>query len=221
MARRKMIRLFESRKGHLEYRANRDYVRNGIASIPCRISDSGDVLSPYSVKGYEALNPEFVDYIKTTAEVTPPECPLVLNIIGNCLSQEEKAVIEDIIADDFAYNLGLVEKDEKRHTKTFILMFLGLILSGVLLWLTETLADEPRELFYILFWFAGDTVCDYIFLTGYELRQARRLAGRLASIKVVFSETYTDPEYSENDVDKLYSEIEQAVKETIEEEETS
>ena len=219
MARRNIIKLFESRKGHLDYRIKRDYVRNGIATIPCRISDYSDVISTYSVKDYETLNTEFADYLKETAELTPPACPIVLNIIGDCLSQEEKKTIEETILDDFAYDLGMVEKTEKRHTQTFILMLAGLLLSGVILYLTEALREEPRELLYILFWFMGETLCDYIFLTGYELRRERRLAGRLASIKVVFSENYQAPNYTESDVDQLYSEIEKEVNKTIREEE--
>ena len=219
MARRNIIKLFESRKGHLDYRIKRDYVRNGIATIPCRISDYSDVISTYSVKDYETLNTEFVDYLKETAELTPPACPIVLNILGDCLSQEEKKTIEETILDDFAYDLGMVEKTEKRHTQTFILMLAGLLLSGVILYLTEALREEPRELLYILFWFMGETLCDYIFLTGYELRRERRLAGRLASIKVVFSENYQAPNYTESDVDQLYSEIEKEVNKTIREEE--
>ena len=215
---RNMAELFESRKGHLEERIKRDYIRNGIATIPCRISDYSDVISTYSVKGYETLNPEFVDYLKSTAEVTPSECPVVLNIIGDCLSEEEKKTIETIIQDDFAYDLGMVEKEENRHTKIFSFMSIGLIIAGILLWATETLAEEPREVFFILFWFMGDTLCDYIFLTGHDLRRDRRLAGRLASIKVVFSDSYEEADYTESDVDQLYSEIEKDVKETIREE---
>ena len=77
------------------------------------------------------------------------------------------------------------------------------------------LADEPRELLYILFWFAGETLCDYLFLTGYELRCERRLAGRLASIKIVFSESYEMPNYTQSEVDELYSEIEKDVNKTL------
>ena len=218
MTRRNTARLFERRKGHLEYRIKRDYVRNGIATIPCHVSDYNDVINPYSDKGYETLNTDFFDYLTTAAEVTPDECPLVLNIIGNCLSQEEKKTIEEVIRDDFAYDLGMVEKEEKRHTRIFRFMLIGLILSGVLLWFTKALADEPRELLFIPFWFMGETLCDYIFLTGYDLRRQRRLAGRLASIKVVFSESYEAPNYTESDVEQLYSEIEKEVKETLHEE---
>ena len=219
MFRRSIIRLFESRKSNLDYRVKRDYLRSGIATIPCHISDYSDIISTYSVKNYETLNPEFFDYLKTTAEVTPPEYPLVLNIIGGCMSQEEKETIDEIIRDDCAYNLGIVEKEGKRHTRIFFFMFFGLIAFGVLLWFTKALADEPRELLFIPFWFMGEILCDYIFLTGFDLRRTRRLAGRLASIKVVFSESYEEPNYTESDYKKLCSEIEKDVNETIREEE--
>ena len=70
-----------------------------------------------------------------------------------------------------------------------------------------------------MFYFTGDTLCDYILLTGHDLRHDRRMAGRLASIKVVFSDKFEEPNYSESDVDKLYSEIEKDVRESRQEEE--
>lgn len=218
MGKNNLIELFETRQGNLDDRVNRDYVRNGIVTIPCRITDYGDVISNYSVKGFETLNSDFVDYVKEAAGMTPSRYPIVLDIIEDCLTQEEKQSIEKVIRDDFAYDLGVVEKDENRHTKIFSGMVIGLIISGILLWLTEWLAEEPRELFFILFWFMGDTLCDYIFLTGYDLRKDRRLAGRLASIKVVFSGTYEERDYTDRDVETLYSEIERGVKETIQDE---
>lgn len=219
MPNRKIIKLFESRKGNLDDRLKKDYLRNGIVTFPCHISDYNDVISTYSVKGYETLSTEFSDNLKTSVELLPPEYPVVLNIIGDCLSAEEKIIITDTIQDTFAYELGAVEKEEKRHTKVFIFMIVGLILSGILLYFTHTVADEPRELFYVLFWFMGETLCDYIFLTGYDLRHNRRMAGRLASIKVAFSDKYKEPNYTESDVYRLYSEIEKDVRESRQEEE--
>ena len=64
----------------------------------------------------------------------------------------------ETIEDHFAYELGVVENHEKRHTRTFILMLIGMVLSGILLWLTRTLEEESRELFFVLFWFLGEFV---------------------------------------------------------------
>ena len=156
VTRRNINRLFESRKAHLDYRIKRDYISNGIATIPCQISSYSDVISVYSVKGYETLNPDFADYVKSAADVTPPEYPLVLNIIGDRLSEHEKTTIEETIRDEFAYDLGIVEKEEKRHRQIFSGMFIGLILLTIILCITQTLAEEPRELIFIMFYFMGD-----------------------------------------------------------------
>ena len=94
------------------------------------------------------MNTEFADYIKSAAELVPPECPIVLDIIGDGLSKEEKKTVEEVVRDECAYHLGMVEKEENRHTRTFAFMLIGLIISGILLWLTRTLEDETRELFF-------------------------------------------------------------------------
>lgn len=212
---RRIIKLFESREGHLESRVEKDYLSSGIATIPCRITDYYDVIRNYSVETFETLNTDFVDYLKTSNEVLPLEYPLVLEIIEDFLSQEQKKIIRETIQEYFAYNLGLVEREEKRHTRIFLGMFFGLLASGVLLWLSQLLEEVPRELFFILFWFMGDTLCDYIFLTGHDLRHNRRTAGRLASIKVIFTNRFVKPDYSNNEINELYSDIEKDVKETL------
>ena len=210
-SRRNAGKLFEKRRARLDARVARDYVRNGVVSIPCRVTGYHDVISTYSVEGRETLIPDFVDYVKSTAEVTPEEYPIVLEVIGGGLSQKEREVIERIVEDDFAYELGMVEKEERRHKRVFIVMLVTLLLVGGFLMLAEGLSELPRELVFIIFWFAGDTLCDYILLTGRDLRRDRRLAGRLASIKVVFSESYEDGGYTQDDVERLYSQIEKDV----------
>ena len=210
-----ILKLFGRKKGRLDDRIKRDYVRNGVATIPCHVSDYSDVISPYSVEGFETINMDFFDYIKRTAEFLPPECPVVLNIIGDCLTEKQQETIRTVMREDSAYNLGAAEREEKKHMRVFLGMIIGLLISGILLWMSKSLEEEPRELFFILFWFMGDTLCDYIFVTGDNLRDERILAARLASIQVVFSDTFTRPEYTKEDVDKLYSAIEKDVSRTI------
>lgn len=103
----------------------------------------------------------------------------------------------------------MAEQDENRQWYIFLGTLAGTILAGILLWMSEVLDEVPREIFFVLFWFAGDRMFEYLFLTGHELRNERRLAGRLASIKVIFSKTYEPPNYTEQELDKLYTEIAQ------------
>ena len=215
MAKKNIDKLFESRKGQMDELLERDFINNGIATFPIKISSYNDVIHPMSVHRYETLNPDFKDLIELGAGVIPPDCPIVLNIIEDCLTEEERKTIVATIEEYYAYNLGMTEKEEKRHTKRFLIMTIGLILSAFLLWLSEGLDEIPRELFFVLFWFMGDTLCDYILLTGHDLRRDRRAAGQLASIKVTFSKSFDESDYTKEEVNKLYSEIAQDVKETI------
>ena len=205
--RNNFVRLFESRKSHIDSRIKRDYIDNGIATINCCISNYHDIISTYSAKGQESLNFDFIDYLEDSAEPIPDEYPLVLNIIGNCLSDEEKKSITEIIRDDFSYKLGIVEKELERDFKVFIFMLIGTLIAGVLLWHTHFLDEVPREIFIVLFWFFGDRMFESLFITGRELRKDKRLAGRLASIKVVFSDTYEKRHYTEDEINKLYAEL--------------
>lgn len=209
MKKRNFKRLFERKKSYLEARVQRDYIKNGIATIFCQISGYNDVIVSYSVKGHETVNLDFIEYVRGAAKVIPEECPLVLNIIEDCLTEEEQQNVRQIIRDDLAYDFGMVEQDVDWEWKIFIGMLIGTVATGILLWLTETLDEVPREIFFVLFWFAGDRMFEYIFLTGRDLREERRLAGRLASIKVIFSKTYEPPNYTEQELDKLYAEIAQ------------
>ena len=207
MRKRNFRNLFDKRKSHLDSRIRRDYIDNGIATIHCRISNYHDIISSYSVKGQESLNFDFIDYLEDAAEPIPDEYPLVLNIIGNCLSDEEKKNIKDIIRDDFSYKLGNVEKEQSKELKMFLFMLIGTFIAGVLLWHTHFLDEVPREIFIVLFWFFGDRMFESLFITGRDLRNEKRLAGRLASIKVVFSDTYEKLHFTEDEVNKLYAEL--------------
>lgn len=204
---RNFIRLFERKRSRIDSRIKCDYIENGIATIHCCISNYNDIINTYSSKDQESLNPDFVDYLQDAAEPLPDECPIVLNVIGNCLSAEEKKIITEIIRDDFSYRLGLVEKEQEREFQMFVFMLIGVIVAGLLLWWSDFLDEAPREIFIVFFWFFGDRMFEYVFITGYDLRKERRLAGRLASIKVIFSDTYEKINFTEDEVNKLYAEL--------------
>lgn len=216
MRRKKIVNLFESRKGNLDSLVKRDFVSNGIGTIPMRVTDYYEVINTYSIKGCETLDFDFVEMLNLGASVMPEECPLVLNIVEDVLSDEERKTITETIQDYYAYQLGILEKKVKRHVERFTLMSVGLVLTAGLLWISQGLSEVPREIFFILFWFFGDALFDYLLLTGHDLREEKRLAGRLASIKVEFSKTFDNSDYTDKEVNDLYSEIEKDVKQTLE-----
>lgn len=204
---RNFTRLFDQKKSRIDSRVKRDYIENGIATVHCCISDYHDIINSYSAKDQESLNPDFVDYLQDAVGPIPGEFPLVLNVIGDCLSDEEKKIISEIIRDDFFYRLGIVEKEQEREFKMFVFMLIGSIIGAILMWVTDFLDEAPREIFIIFFWFFGDRMFEYLFITRRDLLQEKRLAGRLASIKVIFSDTYKKMHYTEEQISNLYAEM--------------
>ena len=75
-------RLFLKRDAKLAKRLKEDYIDNGIATLPCKVTGTDDMISRFSVPGYETLSSEFSDYIEASAGFIPPEYPIVLEISG-------------------------------------------------------------------------------------------------------------------------------------------
>lgn len=204
---RNFIRLFDRKKSQIDSRIRRDYIESEIATVNCCISGYHDVISTCSAKDQESLNYDFIDFLESSAEPIPDEYPLVLNIIGNYLSDEEKKTIEETIYEVFHYKLGMVEKEQERELKVLIFMTVGSIIAGILLAMTDFFDEVPREIFFVLFGFFGDRMFQSFFITRRELRKEKRLAGRLASIKVIFSDTYEKIHYTEDQINQLYAEL--------------
>lgn len=212
MKRDKSIR-FTKKKSSIDKRLRMDYIDHDIATIPCKVDSFYDVINSYSVKNYETINPTFVEYINDIVDDIPKNYPIVINIVSNNLTDEEKDIIEYTILDEYAYDLGRAEKEIKDLNRNFILLTVCAILSGVLMWKLEFIQDFSYELIAILFWFFGESFIECIVFDGRELRKKHALAARLACCKVVFSSSYDEEDYSKDEKEEIYREIIQNIKE--------
>ena len=201
-------RLFLKRDAKLAKRLKEDYIDNGIATLPCRVTGMEDMISQFSVPGYETLLPEFSDYIEASVEFIPPEYPIVLEISGCRFSEEEQAIIRRTIREDYTYELGAVQRENRRQLTVALLMFVGMLITGFLTFGTLGITDTVIEIIYIFFWFFADLTACYFCLDGFENRKKRLLAGRLADMTVCFSEKYDDSAVTDEDARSVYEELE-------------
>lgn len=180
---------FLSKKSFLNYRLNKEVLRDGVAYIPCHVDNMEDIISKYSIKGNESLSSEFVDYFTDFAECIPIKYPIVLKIYGPKFTEEEKKIIVETIALDGDYNLGRTIQENRHHRLVFVEMVVGTVISGILLALLgKYLEAIPQEFFYVIFWLFADALVSYIFIERWDHRNERSVAGRLASVKVEFAE---------------------------------
>ena len=201
-------RLFLKRDAKLNKRLKEDYIENGIASLPCKVTGIDEVISHFSVPGYETLSPEFSEYIESSAAFIPPEYPIVLELSGCRFSEEEQEIIRSTIRDDYTYELGAVQGENRKQLIVALLMLIGMLVTGFLAFGVRGIGDTAIEIIYIFFWFFADLVACYFCLDGFENRKKRLLAGRLADMTVCFSEKYDDSAVTDEDAQTVYEELE-------------
>ncbi len=178
---------FLYKKSYLKRRLQHDVMEDGTAYIPCRVDGLEDIISRFSIRGLETLNPEFQSFITEYAEFIPTECPLVLEIYGPEFSDGEKRIITDAIAADLDYMLGKNEEMNLRRRRRFFAMIAGTLISGIVMTLVKPYVfDFPMELFYVIFWLFADSFVRYLFIDKLTFREERIRMGRLASMKVSF-----------------------------------
>ena len=200
----KNYQVYDKKRSHLEKRLESEFLDHGIVTIPCKVDGIDDILSPYSVEGYESLSGEFVEYINSIVDVVPDYFPIVLSIVGHKFSPDKQKIIRNIIEDDFAYALGAVEKENKHHLLTFLCMAAGLAIVSAMLAIFEWWGQLPMEFLFVFFWFFADVFIGYLLLDGRQLRKQRLKAARLACIKVTFSEKYDERDYSESEAKEFF-----------------
>ncbi len=162
-------------------------MENGVAYIPCRIRGIDDVISKYSVKDCESLDPEFLSYITDFIEFIPVEYPVVIQMTDPGLSMEEKTIICETIAAETDYLLGKTEEFLNHKKRRFISMIAGTVLSGILLGIAKQIIENvPLEFFFVLFWLFADALVRYLFIDKLDFKDEKIRMGRLASMKVEF-----------------------------------
>lgn len=185
----KQLEEFYKKKSALQQRLQMDFIRDGIACLPCKVSGVDDILSKFSTPGIESLDSEFTDALMNTVDCIPQEYPLVLEIHGPHFTEEEKRMITEAVISDADYMLGKTEAQNRHHRKVFWSMVAGTVGSGILLGVVKIFVDEiALEFFYVLFWLFADALVRYLFIEHGDYKNDKIRAGRIASMKVEFVE---------------------------------
>ena len=191
---RKNLRNFRSKRVDISKYVKDFYVENGLAYISCNVKGMDDIISNYSVKGYEWLNESFASFISGNANYIPSEYPIVLEICGGRFDNEQRKTIEKAVADHYALELGDAQMMyEKTRNKCLFLLSLALVFASCI-WmiLKGTASFGFNEAIYVLFWFSLWECANCFCFDRTDAIEERTAAARMASIKIVFSEVFKD-----------------------------
>lgn len=184
----KNLKKFKKAKFNYAKFVKKYYIEKGEAYISAKVNSIDDIISKYSTKDYEWINPEFASYIEESAYYIPLEESITIEICGGNFSEEEKDMIKRVIKDYFGLKLGdkFLDLDINKH-KSFILFLFGIISLGVFAILSNfSIITAVNELLLLLFWFFLWEYADLGWLTRGNLRLEQIEAGQFSTAKIVF-----------------------------------
>ena len=184
----KNLKKFKKAKFNYAKFVKKYYIEKGEAYISAKVNSIDDIISKYSTKDYEWINPEFASYIEESAYYIPLEESITIEICGGNFSEEEKDMIKRVIKDYFGLKLGdkFLDLDINKH-KSFILFLFGITSLGVFAILSNfSIITAVNELLLLLFWFFLWEYADLGWLTRGNLRLEQIEAGQLSTAKIVF-----------------------------------
>lgn len=184
----KNLKKFKKAKFNYAKFVKKYYIEKGEAYISAKVNSIDDIISKYSTKDYEWINPEFASYIEESAYYIPLEESITIEICGGNFSEEEKDMIKRVIKDYFGLKLGdkFLDLDINKH-KSFILFLFGITSLGVFAILSNfSIITAVNELLLLLFWFFLWEYADLGWLARGNLRLEQIEAGQLSTAKIVF-----------------------------------
>lgn len=185
------LRKYRKTKFNYEHFIREYYIDDdGKAYISAKVSSIYDIISKHSIKDYEWVNPEFINYIENMANYIPVEESIVIEICGHKFNEKEQALIKRVLTQHFGLKLGDAIIDININKKKSItLLTFGLI--SLLLFMLLSIINvisTVSELIIIGLWFFVWEYLDLIFLQGSDLSVKKIEAAQLANVTIIFNE---------------------------------
>lgn len=184
----KNLQKFKSAKFNYAKFVKQYYIDKKEAYISAKVNSLDDIISKYSTKGYEWINPDFAHYIEESAYYIPIEESITIEICGGNFSDEEKELIKKVIKDYFGLKLGdkFLDLDQNKHRSLILLLF-GILSLGVFtLFNRVNLISTLSEVILLLFWFFLWEYADLAWIERSEIQLKRIEAGQLSTAKITF-----------------------------------
>lgn len=96
-----------------------------LVEINAYVSDDSQLLSPYAEIDNPVVSSEFAEFLTTSAKAFHPKSKLRINMISDCIDEEEKSVYTAAVHNYFS--LQLEDNERERRLKTVVSLCFTLI----------------------------------------------------------------------------------------------
>lgn len=182
------IKKFNKKKFNYNKYVKEFYVEKGIAHVYANVTSYDDIISRYSVKNYEVLNDDFINYLEQVTYYIPIVYPVVLSIEGYKFSLEEEKIIEEKVKEYFGLKLSDATMNLKENRRKSLILLLVSFLTWSLLSLFNyfNIAEIFMEAYLVIIWFFLWTFAEFEFIDRPKLKYDKLDMAQLASMKIVF-----------------------------------
>ena len=185
----KNLRSFRKAKFNYAKFVKKYYIEKGTAYISAKVDSIDDIVSKYSTKDYEWINPDFAHYLEECAYYIPIEENITIEICNGNFTEEEKKIIQRVIKDYFGLKLGDKFLDiATNRQRSIILLVFGILCMGMFAVLRKfsIITTAISEIILLFFWYFLWEFADMALIHGSELQAERIEAGQLSTAKIIF-----------------------------------
>lgn len=185
----KNLKKFRSAKFNYAKFVKKYYIEKGTAYISAKVNSIDDIISKYSTKDYEWINPNFAHYIEECAYYIPIEENITIEICDGNFTEQEQELIKRVIKDYFGLKLGdkFIDLQINKYRSLVLLVF-GILSLGVFAILTRLsiITATLNELMLFMLWFFLWEFADMVGMNRAEIQAQRLEAGQLSTARITF-----------------------------------
>lgn len=187
------LRRFRKTKFNYKKFVKRYYIENDDAYISAKVNGYDDIINRFSVKNYEWINKDFVQYVEDSAYHIPEENRIILSICGCKFTNEQQTTIRRVILDYFGLQMEDRDSDLVNNRKVIGRTMLGTCLAGALYAfiastriynLSVVIPDILQCVFWVFIW---ETVSKMV-LDRKNLIEEKLFAGQLSAMEIQFED---------------------------------
>lgn len=188
MTTRQSLKRYQKQKFENYKKINEINVSDDEAYIPIRVNSMDDIISNYSVRNNEMLSEEFIDILSSKAAYTTLDYPLVVEILNDSFTSEEKILVRKLIKNHFS----LITIDKETELKALkrkenFFLFIGIFFFLILFLLYDSNVFEGvLEVVLFISSFSLWEWLEIVIFEHDELTEQILLNRHLSKIRVVF-----------------------------------
>lgn len=181
-------------------------VNNDTGYVTIHVNRVEDVLSTYSITGYEFLNGVFKSVLSKYIAYIPAHFPMVLEITGCEFTEAEKESIQNAIWHEYEYDY-LTEFKGIKHAAMRSVVGLGFALVFLAYLIFGNPASIVVDLVWIPLWTLLDPLISLFWYVIPNFRQMKRRLIQCQTMKILYTKEYKDIAPSQETLSKIHEDI--------------